>query len=196
MASTRCAMARPRRRLFSACDAACPHGRGLGLVSEDRKGEGLAQELSIADNLTLSRLQPYTRWGWVSLRRREEAVGHWMKQLEVKATGAATRQGTVRRKSTEGRDRPGTAPGGGRVSLGRAERGIDVGTKAEIYRHMGELAASGKSVIFVSSYLPELLAVCDRVGVMSRGRFAKYVPPAPGTRKRSWPVRSEGMTRE
>ena len=53
--------------------------------------------------------------------------------------------------------------------LDEPTRGIDVGTKAEIYRKIGTLAAEGKAVLFVSSYLPELLAVCDRVGVMSRG---------------------------
>ena len=50
-------------------------------------------------------------------------------------------------------------------------KGIDVGTKAEVYRMMGELAAAGKTVVFVSSYLPELLAVCDRIGVMARGEM-------------------------
>jgi ribose transport system ATP-binding protein len=55
--------------------------------------------------------------------------------------------------------------------LDEPTRGIDVGTKSEIYRLMGELAAQGKAILFVSSYLTELLAVCDRVGVMSRGRL-------------------------
>ena len=54
--------------------------------------------------------------------------------------------------------------------LDEPTRGIDVGTKAEIYRLAGDLAARGKGIIFVSSYLPELLAVCDRIAVMSRGR--------------------------
>ena len=60
--------------------------------------------------------------------------------------------------------------------LDEPTRGIDVGTKAEIYRLIGELAAEGKAIIFVSSYLPELLAVCDRVGVMSRGRLREIRP--------------------
>ncbi len=60
--------------------------------------------------------------------------------------------------------------------LDEPTRGIDVGTKSEIYRRIGELAAAGKAVIFVSSYLPELLAVCDRVGVMSRGRLREIRP--------------------
>ena len=55
--------------------------------------------------------------------------------------------------------------------LDEPTRGVDVGSKAEIYRLMGELAAQGKAVLFVSSYLPELLGVCDRLAVMSRGRL-------------------------
>jgi ribose transport system ATP-binding protein len=57
--------------------------------------------------------------------------------------------------------------------LDEPTRGIDVGSKAEIYRLMGQLAADGKAIIFVSSYLPELLGVCDRIAVMSRGRLGE-----------------------
>ena len=60
--------------------------------------------------------------------------------------------------------------------LDEPTRGIDVGTKAEIYRLIGELAAAGKSIIFVSSYLPELMATCDRLGVMNRGRLCEIRP--------------------
>jgi ribose transport system ATP-binding protein len=60
--------------------------------------------------------------------------------------------------------------------LDEPTRGIDVGTKAQIYRLMGELAAQGKSVIFVSSYLPELLSVCDRIAVLARGRLREVRP--------------------
>ena len=55
--------------------------------------------------------------------------------------------------------------------LDEPTRGVDVGAKSEIYRLMGQLAADGKSVVFVSSYLPELMAVCDRVAVMARGQL-------------------------
>jgi ribose transport system ATP-binding protein len=65
--------------------------------------------------------------------------------------------------------------------LDEPTRGIDVGTKAEIYRLMGELASQGKAIIFVSSYLTELLAVCDRVGVMARGRLREIRPAAEWT---------------
>jgi len=65
--------------------------------------------------------------------------------------------------------------------LDEPTRGIDVGTKSQIYRLMGQLAAEGKAIIFVSSYLTELLAVCDRVGVMSRGRLKEIRPASEWT---------------
>jgi ribose transport system ATP-binding protein len=60
--------------------------------------------------------------------------------------------------------------------LDEPTRGIDVASKAQIYELMGELAASGKSIIFVSSYLPELLGVCDTIAVMCRGRISHVKP--------------------
>jgi gamma-glutamyl phosphate reductase len=62
--------------------------------------------------------------------------------------------------------------------LDEPTRGIDVGTKAEVYRLIGEQAASGKAVLFVSSYTPELLAVCDRIAVLARGRLHDVRPAA------------------
>jgi ribose transport system ATP-binding protein len=147
--------------------------RGLGLLSEDRKEEGLALIQSIADNLTYSRLGPYSRLGWLDLRRRRHAVHDWLLRLGVRCSGP---------------DQPvGELSGGNqqKVALARLlhqqadvllldepTRGVDVGSKAEIYRLIGELAAQGKGVLFVSSYLPELLGVCDRLAVMSRGRLS------------------------
>ena len=60
--------------------------------------------------------------------------------------------------------------------LDEPTRGIDVGSKAQIYRLMGELAAAGKSIIFISSYLPELLGVCDTIGVICRGFLSDVRP--------------------
>ncbi len=172
-------------RVASYCPRANPRARiraGLGLVSEDRKGEGLAQERSIADNLTLSGLSHYSRAGWLALGRREKAVRDWMQQLEIKA--AAPDQ-AVKELSGGNQQKVAIArvlhQGADIVLLDEPTRGIDVGTKAEIYRRMGQLAAEGKSIIFVSSYLPELLAVCDRVGVMSRGRLREVKPTSAWT---------------
>ena len=87
--------ARGAVRVAAYSPRATPRARiraGLGLVSEDRKGEGLAQERSIADNLTLSRLQPYSRWGWLSLRRRERG--------RARLDGPTRDQGRRRRSAT------------------------------------------------------------------------------------------------
>src|SRR5262249_46456720 len=62
--------------------------QGVGLLSEDRKGEGLALGRSIADNLTYSRLSRYSRWGWLDLGRRGRAVADWLGRLRVRAAGA------------------------------------------------------------------------------------------------------------
>ncbi|HJT35124.1 MAG TPA: sugar ABC transporter ATP-binding protein [Pirellulales bacterium] len=167
-------------RIAGNVSAPTPRARirsGLGFVSEDRKGEGLAQSLSIADNLTLSSLSPYRRLGWLNLKRRAAAVAGWMNRLSIKARDGGQ---TVRELSGGNQQKIALA----RVLHQQADvllldeptRGIDVGTKAEIYRLMGQQAAEGKAVLFVSSYLPELLAVCDRVGVMSRGRLREVRP--------------------
>jgi ribose transport system ATP-binding protein len=150
---------------------------GLGLVSEDRKTEGLAQSRSISDNMTYSRLQPYSRFGWLNLATRRTEVLQWMQRLQVKA---ASPEQTIGELSGGNQQKVAIA----RVLHQQADillmdeptRGIDVGTKSEIYRLMGELAADGKAIIFVSSYLTELMAVCDRIGVMSRGQLREVRP--------------------
>jgi ribose transport system ATP-binding protein len=153
---------RPRRCIQS----------GVGFLSEDRKGEGLAQAMSIADNTTLSRLGPFSLGGCLALGRRRRDVRSWMRRLGIKASDAdqpvATLSGGNQQKVAIARVLHQHAA---LLLLDEPTRGIDVGTKAEIYRLMGELAAEGKAIIFVSSYLPELLAVCDRIAVMARGRL-------------------------
>ena len=150
---------------------------GLGLVSEDRKTEGLAQSRNIADNMTYSRLAPYSRRGLLNLKRRREEVVRWMARLQVKANSP---EQTIGELSGGNQQKVAIArvlhQEADVLLLDEPTRGIDVGTKAEIYRLMGELAAEGKAIIFVSSYLTELLAVCDRVGVMARGQLKEIRP--------------------
>ncbi|HVW38413.1 MAG TPA: ATP-binding cassette domain-containing protein, partial [Pirellulales bacterium] len=172
-------------RIAGASPPATPRARlkaGLGLVSENRKEEGLAQGLSIADNLTLSRLGDYSLLGFLNLGRRRRSVEEWMTRLKVKARRSQQAVGDLSGGNQQ------------KVALARVlhqqadvllldepTRGIDVGTKAEIYRLIGEAAAQGKAVIFVSSYLPELLAVCDRIAVMARGRVRAIRPTSQWT---------------
>lgn len=145
---------------------------GFGLLSENRKTEGLAQDLSIIENITLGSLGQYSRFGILNLKARREAAMDLMRKVEVKAHSGAQ---SVSELSGGNQQKVAVA----RILHQKADillmdeptKGIDVGTKAEIYRMMGALAAEGKTVVFVSSCLPELLAVCDRIGVMSRGRL-------------------------
>ena len=160
--------------------AASPRQRirqGVGLLSEDRKQEGLALDQSIADNLTYSRLGPYRRFGFLSLGRRRQAVRDWLARLAVRCTGpeqaVAELSGGNQQKVALGRLLHQHADV---LLLDEPTRGVDVGSKAEIYRLVGDLAARGKAVLFVSSYLPELLGVCDRLAVMARGRLSPVRP--------------------
>ncbi len=144
--------------------------QGVGMVSEDRAREGLALDLSIAQNLVLSRLGALTRHGLLSLARERDAARRVMRELDIKAADGAVRVGDLSGGNQQ------------KVALGRLlfhdvnvllldepTRGINVRSRTEIHRLIGELAARGKAVLMVSSHLEELLSVCDRVTVMRRG---------------------------
>ena len=150
---------------------------GLGIVSEDRKGEGLSQSMSIVDNLTLSDLKPYSKLGLLNLAKRRKEADRWMKTLSIKARSplqsVSQLSGGNQQKVAIARVLHQNAT---ILLLDEPTRGIDVGTKAEIYQWVGELAAKGKSILFVSSYLPELMAVCDTIGVMAKGRLREVRP--------------------
>ena len=147
--------------------------QGVGMVSEDRKREGLAGRLSIADNLTLSRLPRA-----LDLPAAQEAAArHWIQELAVRCrdpwqpiddlSGGNQQKIAIARLLHHGVDV---------LLLDEPTRGIDVGSKAQIYALVDKLAASGKAVLFVSSYLPELLGVCDRIAVMRRGHLEEARP--------------------
>jgi ribose transport system ATP-binding protein len=153
--------------------------RGLGLLSEDRQGEGLALGLSVADNLTLSDLSPYRRRGLLGLRRRGRAVADWIGRLKIKAKGPDQKVGDLSGGNQQ------------KVALARLlhqkasvllldepTRGIDVVSKSQIYEWIGGLAREGQAVLFVSSYLPELLGICDRIAVFHRGALVEARPAA------------------
>lgn len=166
---------------------------GVGLLSENRKEEGLALALSIATNLTLSKLGPYSRGGLVDLDlrdRRSEAV---VERLRVKCASVsqpvASLSGGNQQKVAIGRLLHHDVDV---LLLDEPTRGIDVGSKAEIYRLIGELAAAGKAVLFVSSYLPELMGTCDRIAVMRRGELLAIRPTHEWTEHAILEVASRG----
>jgi ribose transport system ATP-binding protein len=145
-------------------------GQGFGLLSEDRQGEGLALALSLADNITLSCFWPYERYGMLSVERQEKAARGWIAELKIKALSplqkAISLSGGNQQKVALARLLHQRAEV---LLLDEPTRGIDVVSKAQIYEWIGELARQGKAVLFVSSYLPELLGVCDRIAVFHRG---------------------------
>ncbi len=154
--------------------------QGVGLLSENRKEEGLMLRRPLTENLTATR--PVARGGWIFRGRERAVTQQWMEKLDVRARGADQAIGKLSGGNQQ------------KIALGRLlhhdakillldepTRGIDVGSKAQIYRLIGELAAQGRAVLFVSSYIPELLGVCDSVGVMCRGRLASVRPAAEWT---------------
>ena len=146
----------------------------VGLVSEDRKTEGLALGLSIADNLTMSRLSGLGPLGLVMPSRQRDACKPWIAKIPIKCQGPAQRisglSGGNQQKVAIARLLHADVDV---LLLDEPTRGIDVGSKAQIYQLIDELAARGKAVLMISSYIPELLGTCDRIAVMSRGKLSE-----------------------
>ncbi|HEV8377342.1 MAG TPA: sugar ABC transporter ATP-binding protein, partial [Tepidisphaeraceae bacterium] len=144
----------------------------VGMVSEDRKSEGLAVDLSVADNLTLSKLPSL-----VFPSDQNSSTINWINRLGIRCRNPLQKVHDLSGGNQQ------------KVALARLlhhdvdvllldepTRGIDVGSKAEIYRIIDQLASSGKAILMVSSYLPELLGVCDRIAVMHRGVLGEARP--------------------
>jgi len=156
--------------------------QGLGFLSENRKEEGLMANQSVMDNLTLAKLPAFARGGWINRRGQRAAAEKWIQALGVKCRGSAQRMqelsGGNQQKIAFARllEHPARI-----FLLDEPTRGIDVGSKAQIYQLIAELAAAGKAVLIASSYLPELLGLCDTIGVMCRGRLGAVRPRAEWT---------------
>ncbi|MCH7558501.1 MAG: sugar ABC transporter ATP-binding protein [Planctomycetes bacterium] len=153
--------------------------QGAGFLSEDRKEEGLALSLSVADNMTLSKLRGFGPLGLVLPSRQDKATRLWLERLDIRCLGPRQLVSSLSGGNQQ------------KVALARLllhdvdvllldepTRGIDVAAKALVYKLINALATGSpaegrkpKAVLMVSSYLPELMGVCDRVAVMCRGRL-------------------------
>ena len=166
---------------------------GMGMLSEDRTSEGLATNLNVADNLTLTKLEGPANGFFVSPSRQHESARRWMQRLDIRAAGAGQQVAGLSGGNQQ------------KIALARLlhhdvdvlvldepTRGIDVPSKAQIYKLIDELVrgagtsgsetgGQGKAVLIVSSYFPELLALCDRIAVMSRGRLGDPRPASQWT---------------
>jgi rhamnose transport system ATP-binding protein len=145
---------------------------GIGLVPEDRRQQGLVMELSIQRNATMTRTRKLAHAGIVRSAAEKALASDWATRLQLRYHRLT--------------DPVGTLSGGNQQKVVLAKwlateprvlivdeptRGIDVGTKAEVHRLLSELAGRGLAILMVSSELPEVLGMADRVLVMHEGRL-------------------------
>jgi ribose transport system ATP-binding protein len=144
---------------------------GIGYLTEDRKGEGLALQLGVAQNITLAHVP--VRAGFLDLgaerrtaRRRRDELNIRTPSIRrrVQVLSGGNQQKVVVAKWLETRAKV--------LFFDEPARGIDVGAKAEMFGLIGDLAEEGRAIVLISSYLPELLNMCDRILVMREGRVA------------------------
>jgi ribose transport system ATP-binding protein len=154
--------------------------QGMGMVSEDRGAEGLALDLSIADNLTLSKLDGLGPGPLVSPAAQASATRTWIDRLRVRCTGprqaVSDLSGGNQQKVAVARLLYHDVDV---LLLDEPTRGIDVASKAQMYQLIDDVVSDPtrpRAVLLVSSYLPELLGTCDRIAVMARGRLGPAKP--------------------
>lgn len=144
---------------------------GIGYVTEDRKGEGLALQLGVDQNITLARLP--TRFGFINLKKERESAEQRQSDLNIRTPSIRKRvqllsggnqQKVVVARWLETRAKV--------LFFDEPARGIDVGAKSEMFGLIGELAKAGDAIVLISSYLPELINMCDRIMVMQEGKVA------------------------
>lgn len=149
---------------------------GIGYVPEDRKQHGLVLDMSIATNISLPVLEKVASGGWLNTRCERQLAQTDADKLAVKMASVGQQAGqlsggnqqkVVLAKWLETNPRI--------LILDEPTRGIDVGTKAAVHRLMSSLAAQGMAILMISSELPEVLAMSDRVLVMREGRIAVHL---------------------
>ncbi|MEU4017013.1 sugar ABC transporter ATP-binding protein [Microbacterium sp. NPDC028030] len=149
---------------------------GLALVPEDRRKQGLVIDASVGGNITLAIRRTLAKWGLITTGMENRAATLWASRLEVKThaldTVAATLSGGNQQKvvlakwlATDPRV----------LIIDEPTRGIDVGTKSEVHRLLSQLAGEGRGILMISSELPEVLGMADRVLVMREGRITAEI---------------------
>jgi ribose transport system ATP-binding protein len=150
---------------------------GIGYLSEDRKRFGLAVNLDVRDNLAMATWDRFVRWLFIRARKVREVAGEYVRRLGIKTpsldqllrnlSGGNQQKVVVAKWLIRNCDI---------LIFDEPTRGIDVGAKSEIYTLMNELTRQGKSIIMISSELPEILRMSDRIVVMSEGRLTGELP--------------------
>lgn len=151
--------------------------QGFGYLSEDRKGDGLSLNLSVADNVTVTKFSSCSHWGWIDLGQQKKETETLVDALKIKIKSVGQAVGALsggnQQKVIVARLLHQDAEV---LLLDEPTRGIDIGSKAQVYQTIAECAAKNKAVLMVSSYLPELFGMCHRLAVMSRGRLSEARP--------------------
>ena len=159
--------------------------QGLVLVSEDRRRYGLVLEHEVGFNLSLSSLAQFTRAGFINHSRETQVNRRYFESLRIKATGldaiAGRLSGGNQQKIVLGKA---LMTGPKVIMLDEPTRGIDVGAKIEIYELINRLTAEGKAVLLVSSELPELMGMSDRILMLHEGRIGGEFTRAEATQER------------
>ena len=154
---------------------------GICLLSEDRKEEGLVLSHSSVDNFGLPNLGRYSRKGWLDNRSEQNEFDRYRDDLAIKVAGpdqlAGELSGGNQQKVVLAKW---LARRANVMLFDEPTRGIDVGAKYEIYQLMNRLAGEGKAIVMVSSELPEILGMSDRIIVMKGGRLVGEVENGPG----------------
>ncbi|UVC09432.1 sugar ABC transporter ATP-binding protein [Rhizobium sp. TH2] len=150
---------------------------GLALIPEDRQREGLVQSMSIAGNLTMASLGQFVRGGFhIDLAREKKAIGDAIRGLAIKAKNpdfeVTSMSGGNQQKVVIGKA---LMTGPKVLLMDEPSRGIDVGAKADVFRTMRRLASEGLAILFSTSDLEEVMALSDRIAVMSNGRLVTVV---------------------
>lgn len=146
---------------------------GIGYLPEDRRQHGVILDMSIASNITMASLGSVSRWGWLDQKKEREIAVEYVERLSVKTPSVFSPAGALSGGNQQ------------KVALARwlaihprimildePTQGVDVGSKSEIYDLIMQLAEQGMAVILISSELPEILGMCDRIGVFHRGTIA------------------------
>lgn len=145
---------------------------GIAFVTEDRRGQGLVTGMSVRENSTLVTLKHIQKWGFIKNKDEHSIVNRFIQLLRIKTpsmeTKVATLSGGNQQKVVLAKwlaNQPKI------LILDEPTRGIDVGAKAEIHRIMSDLAGQGVAIIMISSELPEIMGMSDRILVMHEGRI-------------------------
>ncbi len=155
---------------------------GVCLLSEDRKGEGLVLGHSAVDNFALPNLVRFSNRGWLDQKSTRDEFGQYRKDISLKVSGPDQ---TVGELSGGNQQKVVLAKWLARntdvILFDEPTRGIDVGAKFEIYQLMNRLAAEGKAIVMVSSEMPEILGMSDRILVMRKGHLVGEIDNTPET---------------